>query len=174
MSLDLGLFLLRLVIGSLLFAHGAQKLFGWFGGPGLAGTVGMFGGYLRLRPARLWAILGGLSELGGGLLLAAGLFGPLGAAAVMAAMLMALTVHWPSFWAQDRGIEYPLTLLVVALALAVTGPGSLSLDAVLGLQLSEPLTLVVSLTGVLVGVGLALGTRAPADAPATQEPAAAS
>jgi putative oxidoreductase len=165
MSVDLGLLFLRLVIGALIFAHGAQKLFGWWGGPGLSGTTSMFGGYLRLRPARFWALIGSGAEVVGGVLLVAGLFGPLGAAAVVAAMLMALTVHWPAFWSQNNGIEFPLTLLVAAVALGLAGPGAYSLDAALGIVLPAPLTLVAGLVGAAVGVGLALGTRAPAAAP---------
>ncbi len=171
MQLDLGLLLLRLVVGALLVGHGAQKLFGWFGGPGLAAATAMFGGHLRLRPASFWALVGSLSEIVGGVVLAAGLFWPLGSVAVFAAMLMAVTVHWPRFWAQDGGIEYPLVLLVAAIALGLTGPGSLALDSALGVQLPEPLTLIVGLILGALGVGLALVTRAPAAAPA-REPAA--
>jgi putative oxidoreductase len=169
MSVDLGLLLLRLAVGALIFAHGAQKLFGWFGGPGLSGTTSMFGGYLRLRPARFWAVVGSGSEVVGGVLLVAGLLGPLGAAAVVAAMLMALTVHWPAFFAQNNGIEFPLTLLVAAMALGLAGPGAYSLDAALGIVLPAPLTLMTGLAGAAIGVGLALGTRAPAAAPVAVE-----
>src|SRR4051794_23130395 len=143
MSPDLGLLVLRLVLGALLFGHGAQKLFGWFGGLGLATTTGFMGAHLRLRPAPFWALLGSLTEVGGGLLLAAGLLWPLGPVAVVAAMLMALTVHWPRFWAMDNGIEYPLVLLTAALALGLTGAGAYSLDQALNVRLPEPLTLGV-------------------------------
>jgi putative oxidoreductase len=173
-QLDLGLLLLRLVVGALLVGHGAQKLFGWFGGPGLAAATAMFGGHLRLRPASFWALVGSLSEIVGGVLLAAGLLWPLGPVAIFAAMLMALTVHWPKFWAQEGGIEYPLVLLAGALALGLTGPGSLALDAVFGLQMPEPLTLIIGLILGALGVGLALVTRAPVAAPAREPAAAAS
>ncbi len=170
MYLDLGLLLLRLVIGAVLFGHGAQKLFGWFGGPGLNGTIGFMGGHLRLRPAPFWAVVGSATEVAGGVLVGAGLFAPLGTAAIFAAMLMAVAVHWPRFWATDSGYEFALVLLVGALALGLTGPGSYSLDAALSIQLPEPLTLIASLMLAVVGVGVALATRAPAP---VETPAAA-
>src|SRR2546423_14479586 len=114
MAPDLGMLILRLALGGFLFAHGAQKLFGWWGGAGMAGTTGMFGSHLRLRPAPFWAWLGALSEAGGGLLVALGLLTPLGAAAMVAAMLMAVNVHWPRFWAMEGGYEYALLLLLGA------------------------------------------------------------
>lgn len=165
MYLDLGLLVLRLVVGALLFGHGAQKLFGWFGGPGLAQATGFFGAHLRFRPAPFWALVGSLSEVGGGLLVAAGLLWPLGPVAIVAAMLMAITVHWPKFWAQDGGIELPLLLLSASLGIAVTGPGAYALDRALGLQLPEPLALIAGLVAAIVGVGLALATRAPVSEP---------
>jgi putative oxidoreductase len=168
-QLDLGLLILRVVVGALLVGHGAQKLFGWFGGPGLAAATGLFGGHLRLRPALFWAVAGSLTEIGGGLLLAFGLLWPLGPVAGVAAMLMALTVHWPRFWAQDGGIEYPLVLLFAALAFGLTGPGSYALDAALRLQLPEPISLIVGLVAAVIGVGVALGTRTP-HAVSAQEP----
>jgi putative oxidoreductase len=164
MSPDLGLLILRVAFGGLLFAHGAQKLFGWFGGPGLSGTAGFFGAHLRLRPAPFWALVGSLSEVGGGLLVALGLLTPLGAAALVAAMLMALTVHWPRFWAQEGGIEYPLLILLGGVALAISGPGAYSVDALLGLALPEPITVIGSLLLAIGGVIVALATRAPAPA----------
>jgi putative oxidoreductase len=172
MLLDLGLLVLRLVVGGIIFGHGAQKLLGWFGGPGLAAATGMFGGHLRLRPAGFWALLGSLTEVVGGLLLVLGLLNSLGSAAVVAAMLMAVTVHWPKFWANQGGSELALIYLAAALTLGLTGAGAYSLDAALGLRLPEPATLIVGLVGAVVGVGVALGTRAPA-APTTSAPVAA-
>jgi putative oxidoreductase len=162
MAPDLGILLLRLVLGGFLFGHGAQKLLGWFGGPGLAGTAGFFGAHLRLRPAPFWALLAGLSEAGGGLLVALGLLTPLGTAALVAAMLMAVTVHWPRFWAMDGGIEYPLLLLIGALAVAVGGPGIFSADALFGIAYPQPVTLIVTMVLAAIGVATALGTRASA------------
>ena len=99
MSMSLGLLILRVVVGLTLTAHGAQKLFGWWGGPGMAGwTQGV--GKLRIRPAAPWAWIAALSEFGGGLLLALGLLSPLGSLAIAGAMLVAVaTVHWANgFW----------------------------------------------------------------------------
>jgi putative oxidoreductase len=165
MFLDLGLLILRLAVGAFLFAHGAQKLFGWWGGPGLAGTTGFFGAHLRLRPAGFWALVGSLTEVGGGLLVVLGLLWPLGPVAVVAAMLMALTVHWPKFWAQEGGIEYPLLLLLAGLGLGLIGPGAYALDAAANVQLPAPSTLVIGLIAAVLGVWVALATRAPAPAP---------
>jgi putative oxidoreductase len=169
MVLDVGLLVLRLVVGALLFAHGAQKLFGWFGGPGLASATGMMGAHLRLRPAPFWAFLGSFTEVAGGLLLAVGLLSPLGAIAIAAAMMMALTVHWPRFWAQNGGIEYPLLLLLAALGIGLTGPGQFALDAAFGIALPVLPVLLVGLVLAVVGVAVALATRAPA---AIHEPVA--
>ena len=161
MSYDLGLLLLRLVVGGLMFGHGAQKLFGWFGGYGLAGTSGFFGSQLRLRPATFWTALAGLSEAGGGLLLLLGLLSPLGSLGIIAAMLMAIILsHWPRVWAAENGYEYPLVLLTAALAVGLAGPGAYSLDAALGIHLPAP-TLAIGLALVLVGAVVALTTRAP-------------
>src|SRR5215212_1366158 len=133
MTTDLALLILRLAVGGVVAAHGAQKLFGWAGGPGWAGTVKMTGTHMRLRPAPFWALLAVLSEFGGGILLALGLLSPLGAMGVSAAMLIAIFVaHWPRFWNQQRGFEYPLVLLAGSLAAGIAGPGAYSLDALLG------------------------------------------
>src|SRR3954469_9746790 len=118
MSFDVGLLILRVVVGLLLVGHGAQKLFGSFGGPGLKGFTGGMAS-MGLKPAAIWALMGALSEFGGGILLALGLFGPVGALAIIGAMLMAIgLVHWSKgLWGQQGGYEYPLVLLVVSAVL---------------------------------------------------------
>ena len=132
--MDLGLLILRMVVGLTLAAHGSQKLFGWFGGYGIAGT-GAFFEQLGFRPGKAQAFLAGLAEAGGGLLLAAGLFTPLASAAIVAVMLVAVfSVHLSKgFFVQNGGFEYPLTLGAAAAALSFTGPGVFSLDGALAI-----------------------------------------
>src|SRR5579875_4093704 len=104
MLMNVALLILRLVVGVLFMGHGAQKLFGLFGGHGLAGTAAWLQG-LGLRPARLWAIVAGVCEFGGGLLFALGLITPIAALALLAVMLTAVvTVHWAKgLWATKGG-----------------------------------------------------------------------
>jgi putative oxidoreductase len=130
--MDAGLLLARVVFGSLLAAHGAQKLFGWFGGYGLDGTAGFFES-IGFRPGRLFAGVAAVSEVAGGLFVALGLLHPFGAALVVAVMVVAASVHWSNgLFAASNGIEVPLLYGVVAAALTLTGPGSYSVDALLG------------------------------------------
>ncbi|MFK4146639.1 DoxX family protein [Streptomyces sp. NPDC004065] len=129
---DLGLLLLRLGTGGVLAAHGAQKLFGWFGGGGLEGT-GQYMESIGYRPGKASATMAGLAETGGGLLLAMGLATPAAGAAAAGAMAGAAAVHAPNgFFAQEGGYEYAASLGLTAAGLAVTGPGRLSLDHALG------------------------------------------
>lgn len=128
--MEYGLLLLRLVVGLLFAAHGAQKLFGWFGGDGPQGTAAFFASLGYRWPARL-AIVAGLAELGGGLLLATGLLTPVAAFLLATMMLNAIaTVVFPKGFI--GGYEFELTLLTVAVALAATGPGEISLDDAIG------------------------------------------
>jgi putative oxidoreductase len=129
------LLIARILLGSSLFAHGAQKLFGWFGGYGVKGTGGFFE-TIGFRPGPLFAIAAGLGEAGGGLLTALGLGGPIGPALIIMVMLVAaLTVHIKNgYWQSNGGYELNTMNIALALALAFTGPGPLSLDAVLGLD----------------------------------------
>src|SRR5882672_2377034 len=123
-----GLLIIRVVLGLLLVGHGAQKLFGWFGGPGLAQT-GAFFDSVGHRPGRRMAALAGLAEVSGGGLLALGLLTPLGAAIVVGVMLAAAAVHAPNgLWASTGGYELPGFYAVTATGLAFAGPGDLSLD----------------------------------------------
>jgi len=134
MSDGAGLLVLRAVAGAVLAGHGAQKLFGWFGGYGIAGTGRFFEG-LGFRPGYRFAVAAGLSEFLGGLLIAAGLLGPVGPAVVLATMLVAIvTVHWQNgLMATTNGVELPLLYAATVVALMFTGPGAYSLDAALGL-----------------------------------------
>ncbi|MGH7578895.1 MAG: DoxX family protein [Gemmatimonadales bacterium] len=150
-AVSAGLLVGRLVLGFLIAAHGAQKLFGWFGGHGLAGTGGFFES-LGFRPGRAFAVAAASAEFGGGLLVALGFLGPVGPALVLSVMLVAaLTVHWRhGLFAMSNGIEVPLLYAAGAVALALTGPGAWSLDAVLGLQaLWAP-----SIAWAAIGLGL--------------------
>jgi putative oxidoreductase len=129
-----GLFVLRVIIGLLLAGHGAQKLFGKLGGHGLEGTGGWFDS-IGFRPGRRMALVAGLSEFTGGLLLALGLVTPLAAACIIGTMTVAASVHVPNgLWGQSGGFEQPLTYAVVAAGLAFTGPGDASLDRLLGID----------------------------------------
>ncbi|WP_327688204.1 DoxX family protein [Streptomyces tubercidicus] len=125
---DAGLLLLRLTVGLILAGHGAQKLFGLFGGRGLDATAQGFEA-LGYRPGSFFAGLAGASELLGGLGLAVGLLTPLAAAALIGVMINAMALAAPKgLWAETGGMEYPLTVAVVALTVAATGPGRFALD----------------------------------------------
>ena len=133
--MDTGLLILRLAVGLTLVGHGSQKLFGWFGGYGLEGT-GAFFEQLGFRPGARAALMAGLTEAGGGALLTLGLLTPLASTMVIAVMLVAIvSVHLSKgFFVSNGGYEYPLLLAVAALTLAITGPGQISLDALLGTE----------------------------------------
>jgi len=134
---DLGLLALRVGVGGTLVAHGAQKLFGWFSGAGLEQTGKMFE-QLGFRPGKANAIAAGLGEAGGGALLAAGLGTPGAGAAVAGTMIVAASMHIDKgFFNTKGGFEYPAVLGWSAAALALTGPGALSLDHVLGHRLNR-------------------------------------
>ncbi len=167
MSADLGLLILRLVVGLILFGHGAQKLLGWFGGYGMKGTAGWLGS-IGLQPATFWAFMAGLSEAAGGLLLALGFLNPLGSLGIIAAMTTAiLKVHWgKGLWNSKGGSELPLTNIAVAVGVALVGPGAYSVDALLGTRLPEPITIIAGLVLVVIGVAAATvaQTRQPAHA----------
>lgn len=125
---DLGLLLLRAMLGVVFVFHGCQKLFGWFGGYGLSGTAGWMQG-IGIPLPTLSALLAGLSELGGGLVLLSGLGFLLALPPLVFTMLIAVLVGHAGkgFSSQAGGFEYPLTLLVAVAALWLTGPGRLVL-----------------------------------------------
>src|SRR5215203_5380857 len=116
----MGLFRLiaRVTIGLLFFGHGAQKLFGWFGGGGLQGTAAGFES-MGLRPGRRNAVVAGLAEAGGGLMFATGTATPVAAAGLSGSMITAIkTVHWDKgVWTTQGGYEYNLVLLAAVFGL---------------------------------------------------------
>lgn len=161
--MDFGLLVARLTFGTLMAAHGSQKLFGWLDGRGLTGTAAFFDA-LGFRPGRVFAVTAAASEVAGGVLVTLGLLGPVGAALMVAVMIVALaSVHWRNgLFALSNGIELPLLYGAGAFALALTGPGVYSVDTLLGLtQLWTPgMTVGILAIGVLAGL-LNLALRRP-------------
>ena len=164
--MKIGRLVARTVIGGLFVGHGTQKLMGWFGGPGLAGTEQMMSG-LSMHPTRRNALAAGLSETVGGTLLAAGLATPLAAASLIGVMTTAIRkVHLKNgVWVTNGGYEYNVVLVAALLALVDGGPGELSLDAALGIDDTGPgWAAAALLTGVATStLAIELGRRsAPA------------
>ena len=159
--MDLALLVLRLVVGLLFAAHGAQKLFGVLGGGGLEGTAGMFDN-IGLRPGWLQARAAGTAELVGGLLIALGLFTPFAAAALIAVMVAAIvTVHAPNgIWNTNQGYEFNLVLIAAVFALAGIGAGAWSLDNALGFDLHGTIWAIAALAaGIIGGIGTVIAGR---------------
>jgi putative oxidoreductase len=167
--MSLAILIVRLVFGLGISVHGAQKLFGWFEGHGLAGTGGFFE-MLGFRPGRTFAFLAGAGELGSGLLVALGLLGPVGPALMIVVMTVAIvTVHWPNgFLVSKNGFELPLLYAAGAMLFAFEGFGDYSVDALLapGIHWSA------STSWLAIGIALAVAAgnialRRPAAVPAT-------
>lgn len=158
--MSIGILILRVVVGLTLAAHGAQKLFGWFGGYGLTGTGG-FLEQLGFVPGRRAALAAGLAEAGAGLLLALGLATPVAAAVALAVMVVAaVSAHAPKgFFAHNGGYEYTLILGIAALSIAFTGPGAMSLDTVLGVRDAGAGWGLAALAVGLAGAGVQLARR---------------
>jgi putative oxidoreductase len=176
--MHLGLLVLRLVVGLLFVGHGAQKLFGIWGGHGLKGTAGFFE-QIGLKPGNVHASAAGLLEFGGGALLALGLFTPFAAAALIAVMTAAvITVHLPKgLWSTGGGYEYNLVLAAAAFAVAAIGAGNWSLDHALSFSLHGVLwgigALVVGLIGGVAAVASGRFQARRAQPVATQRPTTA-
>ncbi len=159
--MDTGILIIRLFFGLAIASHGAQKLFGWFGGYGLKGTGGFFES-LGFRPGAAFAAAAGLSEMGGGLLIALGLFTPVGAVAVLSAMMVAMvSVHLKNgFFASNNGVELPSLFAVASLGLVFTGGGAFSLDRLLGLSfLGHPYIVTGLLVLAFAGAAATLSMR---------------
>jgi putative oxidoreductase len=167
---DLGLLALRLTAGGLVAGHGAQKLFGSFGGHGLEGTAGWLES-IGMKPGKVWAALAGASEFGGGTLTALGLGGPVGQIAMQGSMVTAArTVHrGKPIWYTEGGAEVPLFYSVAGMAIGLAGPGRYSLDRLLGVRVPKRL-IALTVAGVAAGVILADQASKPAQ-PEEQETA---
>ncbi len=170
--MDGGLLVIRVVLGTIMAAHGAQKLFGWFGGFGIAGTAGWLES-MGFKQPRLQATVNGLTEFGGGLLLAFGLLTPFAAAAVAGVMFVAIAmVHWSNgFFNSSGGYEFNLLIVATSIALAVTGPGSISIDSLAGWNLAGPEwgLAVLGASAIAAGSVLAMRRPQPAQEEAPQE-----
>jgi putative oxidoreductase len=148
-----GLLFLRVVVGLVFFAHGAQKLFGWWGGAGLQGTKGWLSSMGFRMPGPM-ALTVAVSEASG-LLFAAGFLTPFAALLMASSMVVAIgSVLWrQGFWNTGQGYEYNLVLLAVPVAVAATGPGRYSIDHALKWDdnLSGPIWGLAVLTLAIIG-----------------------
>jgi putative oxidoreductase len=171
--MDVALLVLRVVIGLYLIGHGTQKLFGWFGGPGIAGTQGMTSS-MGFKPPQVWAWAVMAAEAGGGLLLVLGLLNPLGSLGIIASMLVAIaTVHLgKGFFSATGGPELPVTNVAVAVAVAIAGAGRFSLDSLFHIALPEPLLGIIFAVLTVAAVAAALISRRM-QAAGSSEPSAA-
>jgi putative oxidoreductase len=151
--MSIALLIARLVLGLGLAAHGAQKLFGWFGGPGPKGMAG-FMESMNLRPGMFFGLAAGLGEFGGGLLVALGFLGGIGPGLMIVVMLTAiLTVHLgKGFFVTTNGFELPGTYIAGALAIDFAGFGAYSLDNAFGLNVLT----TESSRWIIVGIAIAL------------------
>ena len=149
----------RVGLGGVLFAHGTQKLFGWFGGGGIEGTSkGMHA--MGFRPAKPSAVLAGLGEAGAGLALALGFGTPAAGAAAATTMGVAASVHAPNgFFATEGGLEYPAVLGLAAASFTIGGPGSFSLDSVTGHVLDRPWMRAVALAVIPTAIAIQVFRR---------------
>lgn len=139
---DITTFLLRITLGAVFFPHGAQKVLGWFGGYGFAGTMGAFTQQMHI-PA-LFAFLAIMAEFAGSIALLLGLFTRVAAAGIAGVMAVAMTMHWQhgffmNWYGQQKGegIEYHLLALGIALALVIRGAGRWALDSLISRKLTR-------------------------------------
>jgi putative oxidoreductase len=168
--MNAGRLIARLTIGGLFMGHGAQKLFGWFGGPGPEGTEKMMD-KLEMRPARPQAVTAGTAEAAGGALLALGALTPVAGALLTGTMITAIRkVHFAKgLWNTGGGYEFNLTLIAAIAALIDGGPGAPSVDRALGIDRTGSKWALASLAAGAVGSTLAIEAGTQADeTPAAQ------
>jgi putative oxidoreductase len=165
--MKIGRLLLRAAVGGFFIGHGTQKLFGWFGGPGLKAQAEQFDS-MGLKPAIVNAAAAGAAETLGGAGLLLGYRTPLASAGIVSVMLTAINrVHLKNGpWAQKGGYEYNVVLTAAALAIAEAGPGALSLDALRGREKAGAKWGIFSLA---LGAAGAAGAHLLAESRATPE-----
>ena len=169
---DIARLVLRVGVGGILAAHGAQKLFGWFGGHGITGT-GKAMEAMGFKPGKPSALAAGISETAGGAMLVLGLATPATGAATASTMAVAATAHGPKgLFASNGGYEYPAVLGLCSAALAIAGPGKISLDHALNYRLSNKPAAILSLVATAATTAMVLRRRQTALA-ATAEAEAA-
>ena len=169
-DLDIGLLILRLVVGLTFAVHGAQKVFGWWSGPGMTGWTGAMH-KMGFQPAGAFAVVSAGAELVGGLFLALGLLTPLaGMVLVGQSVVIIGKAHLPhGFFNSKGGYEYPLALAGGVAAITLAGPGSISLDSTLGVALTGVAPVVLVLIGIVGGLAsLALSSMSTRQTVATQ------
>lgn len=171
--MKLGRLIARIAIGGLFIGHGTQKWFGWFGGPGLDKTSGMMES-LGMRPGRRNALAASATETIGGAMIVVGALTPVATASLIATMITAIrTVHLEKgFWSANGGYEFNLTLIVALLALVDGGPGSLSVDARLGIEDTGGGWVLAALAGGAVGAAMVAAAAAREAPVQTPEPTA--
>jgi putative oxidoreductase len=164
---DVGLLILRVVVGLLVAAHGVQKLSHWLGGDGIEGSIKEFADD-GFRGGLATALAAGGTQLGAGLMLAAGLITPAASAGVVGVMVVAASTKLSNGpWVQHNGYEFPALLAVIATALAWTGPGDWSLDHVIGLTpWSAPVAVAATVAGIAGALGMRMALHRPGAAPA--------
>lgn len=165
-TVSIGLLLLRVVVGLIMAAHGASKLWGWFGGYGLRGTGEAFA-QMGFQPGRAFAAAASISEIVSGLLVTLGFLGPIGPALMISVMIVAtISVHWGQGLFAPKGVEVPLLYAAGAFGLALTGFGEYSLDAWLGITAhwAAPITWIVLIVGIVGGFANLALRRRPAAA----------
>jgi putative oxidoreductase len=173
MAADLGLLALRVTAGGLMVGHGAQKLFGAFGGYGLQGTAGWLES-LGLKPGKTWATMAGGAEFGSGVLMALGFLNPIGPISLFGPMVNAWTLAHAGkpIWGASGGAELPLTNMAIATAVALAGPGRYSLDEAFGIELPTSVA-VLTAAGVAAGIAATVVLREAPPAEPQQDQAAA-
>ncbi|HYX10477.1 MAG TPA: DoxX family protein [Candidatus Acidoferrum sp.] len=162
---DLGLFVLRVVVGLIFAAHGAQKAFGWWSGPGPQRWRDAIG-RMRFQPVGLWAPLSMGVELVAGVLVALGFLTSLAAAVLIGqAIVIIVVAHWRNgFWDTNHGYEFPLVLAAALVALALIGPGPASIDGLAGIVFTDAIRFALVLLGIAGGVGAIVFGRAAEEA----------
>jgi putative oxidoreductase len=168
---DLGLLILRIVVGLTMAGHGAQKAFGWWKGPGRAGWYAVMV-RMGFRPANAWGLVSIGAELVGGILFALGLFTPVAATALIGqAVVIIFKAHWSrGFWGRDGGYEFPLSLVAGVVAVLGTGAGAVSLDSALGLAYPVEVRAALLAIGVFGGAAAILVSRVAPAASSTEAP----